>query len=124
MGHCEIAAEIGRAIVDGGCSAVLVRQCGRQGDVIVRRLGDASVGGEATIEGGIVVAAGAHGEHRLIADAAVVEGGRVSLPTGGLLVHTDQPSARHGALELAPGQWEILRERELSMSDSIVEVKD
>jgi hypothetical protein len=59
-----------------------------------------------------------------VGGGAEIENGVLSLPKGGLVVHTDIPKARHGALELAPGCWRFRQERELGDMGQIVAVKD
>lgn len=99
----------------------------RQGDVILRRVADANrrLSYGPTPAGGIVISAGAHGEHRLIADAYADGGpGFAELQSDGLLVHTDTPSGRHAAMRLAPGRWECGQIRELGLDLSIQKVRD
>lgn len=98
-------------------------QSARQGDLILVRRGDSTAIGELTRPGGIVLAAGMHGEHRLIADAATVTGDVVDLPYGGVVVHTDVPAGRHRSIRCAPGTWEILHQQEVT-SDVVRRVQD
>jgi len=99
----------------------------RQGDVVLRRRGDAPTDGPyaPTPACGFQVAAGAHGEHRLFCPAMYTaeDGGLVCLQEA-RLVHTDAPEGRHGPKRLAPGHWRISRVRELSLEDVIVQVTD
>lgn len=126
--HSIVADEI-RAEIDGGhVVAVDTTRSARQGDVIAVRVGpaaDNTSGHMPTPAGGVVIAAGAHGEHRLHAVLVVIrESGagvdrRVTadLPAGGLVVHTDQPAARHTAIRLAPGRWSIQQTVELGLDE-------
>lgn len=99
----------------------------RQGDVIMRRVGNVPAGskGSPTPKGGILISAGAHGEHRLIADSYEDGGpGFINLISEGLLVHTDCPTGRHKPKLFSPGRWEIGNIRELAIDGTIVKVKD
>jgi hypothetical protein len=115
----EIALGISRGCTD----APLVRECGRQGDLIVRRVGDATSGSQTPAA--LLLAAGKHGEHWVVTTSGGAQrGDEIDLPDGGMVVHTDQPSARHGALRLASGRWECLREQELSTEGVVIRVAD
>ena len=70
-----------------------------------------------------IVAAGRHGEHHLFGPQVRV-GDDIALPEGGLLVHTDVPSARHGAIRLVPGVWRVGHLRELGLDAIVVRVAD
>lgn len=101
----------------------LAATCARQGDLVLERTGDAE-SGKATPEWGIEVAHGQHGQHRIIATAYHRDGDVVHLAGGGLVVHTDVPSARHGAIRLTPGAWQIRRLRELDTDSTVQQVID
>jgi hypothetical protein len=98
----------------------------RQGDVPVQWTGeaDASLPYRATPEAGVIISAGLHGEHRLIAPAYAIVDGVVHLPQGGWLVHTDVPEERHGTLTYAPGAYRHMKLREMSLEGMIQEVRD
>jgi hypothetical protein len=125
--HEERAAEI---VADLACDrqteVLATDKCGRQGDVICTREGNSKAAGPATGPQGWMVAAGAHGEHRIVADSLVMSesGDLMDLADGGVLVHTDAPEARHDPIRLAPGCWRVYREQELSLDKSIVPVQD
>lgn len=126
--HEERAIEIAREIETGAADAVQVTNTARQGDLLMQRVGQAT-GGAPVPEAGILLTAGAHGEHRLMTPAAKIETGhdgvlRVSLPSGGLVVHTDVPSARHQAVALIAGTWILPIQQELGLDDSIQRVVD
>ena len=92
--------------------ALIATASARQGDILLVRVGDAPEGGRATPAVGLLVGKGRHGEHRLGARRYARKGNLLSLPDGGRLVHTDEPHARHAAIELLPGDWRITRQRE------------
>lgn len=107
----------------------VVTRCARQGDLLVRRIGDSSTEmGSPTPPTGITVAAGSHGEHRLVADAyhrEPVQGQMIiDLPQGGTIYHTDVPAARHGAVELCPGRWEMMGQQEMGLDQVVRPVRD
>lgn len=100
----------------------------RQGDLMLAWFGEAppvtDARYNATEAGGIVLASGSHGEHRLVSDAMFVDGGKVVLGSVGLLVHTDKPDGRHATIVCRPGAWEIINQQEVGLDESIVQVKD
>lgn len=102
-----------------------MHMAGRQGDVVIRRIGDAQGDGGSCPTGGWLIAAGKHGEHRLIAPTGIVrDGGIVDLPQGGQLVHTDVPNARHGTIALNPGRFAFTGCKELGLDGIVQQVKD
>ncbi len=120
--HETLAAEIAASSTPAGTAS----NCTRQGDVVMRRIGDASPARHLpTPDGGVLISAGRHGEHRLIGDA-VHWGplGTVSIQGHAVLVHTDVPSARHGSVVIAPGTWNYTKLRELAAGDVVQEVQD
>ncbi|MEM3116784.1 MAG: hypothetical protein QW136_00030 [Nitrososphaerales archaeon] len=118
--HEERAIEIAREVSGGQVPVVEARVSARQGDVVLKRIDSSTRRGEATPEHGLVIAAGAHGEHRLIAPAVVIlEDDTLDLIDGGILVHTDVPSGRHGAIRLTPGRWKVYRQRELESGEAV-----
>jgi len=124
MVHAQRAESIGDRIKTGEVSAENVTTTARQGDLILKRVGD-STGIHSTPDaGGIVLAAGQHGEHRLLVARARVMDDTFDIPVEGLVVHTDEPHARHGALKLKPGCWEFSHLQELGIDDSVEAVRD
>jgi hypothetical protein len=128
MDHVGIAVALStdEATLAGAKTA---QTCARQGDLNMRRTGDAPPKVAATDcpRGGWLLSAGQHGEHRGIARGPVkCEAGRLTIPDGStvVVVHTDVPHARHGAIVVPPGKWECWRSRELSTADTIIEVQD
>lgn len=103
----------------------LAKNCARQGDVVLERMGDCrdTAGCSPAPSGGWLMARGAHGDHRLFADLGLIVGDTVTLPNGGVVVHTDVPNARHGAIALAPGMWAKRALREM-LGNEIVKVQD
>jgi hypothetical protein len=95
----------------------------RQGDLLIRRIGDSKESGSATPAIGVCIKAGQHGEHMLVATSYVIvrtkDSITVDLSDGGTLYHTDVPSSRHRAIEFTPGCWEFLDQQELG-ADRIV----
>lgn len=124
MNHAQVAVEVARGIAIGAETPLMAKVSARQGDLVLRRVGEARAKGESTPGCGVVVAAGSHGEHRLIADSYARKGSLVDLPAGGLVVHTDVPAGRHGSIQLAPGRWEILHQREVGLDEAVVRVRD
>lgn len=112
-----------------GATIPMVTRCARQGDLLMRRIGDSVTAmASPTPRTGIAVAAGSHGEHRLVADAyhreAVADRMIIDLPQGGTVYHTDVPAARHGAIELCPGRWEMLGQQEMGLDQVVRAVDD
>lgn len=108
-------------------SAVPASTLARQGDILLSRTGEPRRDPHtATPPGGVQIAAGRHGEHRLIGEAVCWggDGGTISLRAPALLVHTDVPHARHETIRLAPGTWSHWREREMTVDAAVVEVRD
>jgi hypothetical protein len=92
-----------------------------------RRIGDVADEPHAkTPPCGIQIAAGRHGEHRLIGCIARRDGtSTISISEApALLVHTDVPSARHGSVLFAPGTWQYWQLQELSVEGVVQEVQD
>ena len=123
--HTSRAMEIAQSTTDNAAIARLDSPA-RQGDVLMRCIGKAKGKAfEAGPAGGLCVAAGAHGEHRLVCDRYRMDRpGVYSLPDGGLLVHTDVPDARHPAIRLPAGVWEFGIERELGADMVVRKVED
>ena len=124
MSHLAIAAEQAAEIMAGAVQPAKVTRSARQGDLILVRVGDATEVGEPTPEGGVVLSAGAHGEHRLVAERHARTGDVEHLPLGGVVVHTDAPHARHRALQLAPGAWWCGGLQELTADEVVVPVRE
>ena len=123
--HSIVAAAIAADVSAGTVPALRVTKSARQGDVTLRRVGDAAPTCAGVPAGGLVLAAGEHGEHRLLAvRARLLDGEVLDLPGGGVVVHTDTPDCRHEALRLTPGRWRIGHLRELDLDESIVRVRD
>ena len=124
--HEERATEIAQRVNLGCESALVANESVRQGDVVLQRVGDSRVHGQPTPSCGKVIAAGTHGEHRLVAESLSVtdDGNTLDLAFGGLLVHTDVPSSRHQAIKLIPGIWKIYRQQELSNESIVTQVVD
>ena len=118
----DLAREIARE-TEREDDACLVRSTARQGDLIVSRSADTESHSDDPYAA--MLAAGRHGEHWLIAEAGGSAGSDlIDLPRGGLIVHTDKPAGRHGALRLTPGVWKFNIQRELDTNNVINEVKD
>ena len=118
--HLEKAKTIAREVGEGG---VLVAACARQGDLIVTKKGESEANTGKPFAA--LLADGVHGEHWVIAPkGGKLEGDTLDLPEGGVVVHTDKPAARHGALRLSPGAWKCDRLQELSIDGSVVRVED
>lgn len=115
-----------RALDASTQTAKKVRQCGRQGDLVIWRVRQTrSTAADApTPAWGIQILAGQHGEHRIIAPAYRASGQTIHLPKGGLVVHTDVPERRHATLALPPGAWEWARQQELSPTGIVRQVQD
>lgn len=120
MTHAKVATEIMEAI-DLGAEVPprKVTRDARQGDLTLVRMGDVEVknGFSKAPDGGLVLADGKHGEHRLFAARYRLIENRLSLPDGGTVVHTDKPLARHRACALVAGVWRVGRSREISPMD-------
>lgn len=133
----EIVRELNSSEKESTSTPIPVAQnSARQGDVCFRRVGDSLSRGPATPDAGIIVAAGKNGEHRVVAPSLTMitqspeqspaNDGPITvmdLPEGGVVVHTDLPSARHKPFTLSPGQWRINHLRELVGSE-IARVED
>lgn len=119
--HEDRAVEaIGGTIVDA-CS----KTGARQGEVLLRPVpGAVPKRGEPTGRGGSVIAAGSHGEHRMVAPSMVHDGNLVHLAEGGVMVHTDLPDARHDGVRFGPGVYSLEFLREVSSAGLVVEVRD
>lgn len=105
---------------------------GRQGDVILRRVGDATRSGTATPAGGLLLAAGSRADHRLYGESVVLSQetrdgttvfARIEATRAFDLRHTDEPDSRHKPIRFADGAWEVSLVRELR-GEEIVAVKD
>ncbi len=123
--HDVRAAEIVREL-DGAACPLVARCSARQGDIVLVRSGDSAAVGDPTAKVGRMIAAGAHGEHRVVADSLTVsdDGSSVDLPYGGVVIHTDLPEARHRAIRLEPGVWQVIRQRELTSDLVVAQVRD
>lgn len=120
MTHAKVATEIMEAIDLGlDVPPIKVTRSVRQGDLSLVRTSDVEVtnGFSKTPDGGLVLADGTHGEHRLFASRYRMIENRLSLPDGGTVVHTDQPHARHRPCSLTAGVWRVGRSREISPVD-------
>jgi hypothetical protein len=125
--HDTTARRIALAVARGTTPAAAADQSARQGDLVLQRTADAPSADPEyapTPPCGVTLAVGNHGEHRLIAPVALIRWtdgvATAALPQGGLVVHTDQPAGRHGAIRLAPGIWEARRQRELDLTTALV----
>ncbi len=98
----------------------------RQGDLVLWRVGDANpkIACIPTPKYGLGLIEGRHGEHRLVADAYHIEGTRMTLPAGGVVLHTDAPEGRHAAVRLAPGTWCYDRQQQLTADAVVVKQED
>lgn len=129
MQHTETAIQIECELACGqyrGHRPIQIAQdCARQGDVTLTRVGDQDTGPHTpTPAGGIVIAAGMHGEHRLCAaQYRDVGKGRISVGEGAYLVHTDVPTDRHDPVGLQAGTYLICRAQEV-VAGEVVQVRD
>lgn len=117
MTHDVIAREIASTIT----TPRLAANTARQGDLLLRRLGPTT---RRPPVRAIQLAAGSHGEHWAIGAAALAAGILDVGPAGVVVVHTDVPEARHAAIALAPGCWQIGIQRELGLDSVIRKVVD
>lgn len=106
----EIASSPDLMPLQAGASA-------RQGDLLLRRVGDTI--DNPVPNAGTLLVAGSHGEHWAVGATALSSDTLVVGAGGAVVVHTDVPTARHQAISLAPGCWQIGVQRELG-SDQIV----
>lgn len=125
MQHETIAETIVREIANSPIP--LAQVIARQGDVMFRRISeeptDALHG--PTPAGGCVIAAGKHGEHRLLGAAvAWLPDGTVSIRGTAVLVHTDVPAERHGAICFDTGTWQYHGAQELGVDQVVRKVED
>ena len=118
--HAATAAKIATQKKNAGT----VTRCTRQGDVMAHRIGDAARSNGTCPKGGWVVGKGQHGEHRVIAECGTVVENLIDLPLGGVLVHTDEPNARHAASTLIPGRWSFDICQELGIDGIVQKVQD
>ncbi len=100
----------------------------RQGDLLIMRVGDSLTGMQSmapTPAGGECLAAGNHGEHRLVADGFTrVSQDAFDVCGTAMLLHTDtRAGERHATIILSPGRWVHCHQRELR-GEQIVEVRD
>ena len=104
----------------------VVTESMRQGDVVVRRVGDAPETAKDFPEGGDILVSGTHGAHVILAPVGTWDEKtkELVLPVGGTIIHTDEPTARHAAGFLVPGIWTVDRQRELAIDLAIVPVVD
>lgn len=105
---------------------------GRQGDVILRRVGDATRSGTATPAGGLLLAAGSRADHRLYGESVVLSQetrdgttvfARIEATRAFDLRHTDEPGSRHAPIRFDAGVWVASKVRELR-GDDVVAVQD
>lgn len=105
---------------------------GRQGDVILRRVGDATRSGTATPAGGLLLAAGSRADHRLYGESVVLSQetrdgttvfARIEATRAFDLRHTDELKSRHAPIRFASGVWVASKVRELR-GDDVVAVQD
>ena len=125
--HAQIAEDLFSEYVNNNVPKA--RELARQGDVVVTFVENVPTNMpklDCTPNGGVQVAAGKYGEHRLIAKqyADIPNTGRMILPEGGMLVHTDVPTARHGPIFLEPGVWSIGSCQELSLEGVVQKAAD
>lgn len=120
--HEQIAEHVART----SAPTTTVSDLARQGDVVLTRVGEiASLPHGPTPPGGVMIAAGKHGEHRLVGPkVAWLEGGKVSIDGTAILAHTDVPQDRHGAVQFGPGTWAYTGCRELGLDEVIQKVQD
>jgi hypothetical protein len=73
-----------------------------------------------------LLAEGVHGAHVALGDLRwAPASGRLTVGAAGVVVvHTDEPEARHRAIALQPGTWKISRLREMDLSQRVVQVRD
>lgn len=125
MNHATVAVEIAAEINAGEVRPARVTKSARQGDLVLRRVGDADKSKMQPVpEGGIVLAVGSHGEHRLMAARAGLVDGVLHVLADSVVVHTDQPHARHRALCLTSGAWAVSGLRELDRAGLVQQVRD
>lgn len=129
MSHEQTAVEIARDIRKKRIIAHPVKDCGRQGDLLLVRTTRKPDGEAKEVpESGTILAAGVHGEHRLVPMDeplfAIVTKSAVWISASAAVVHTDHPEGRHEALMLPPGTWKRQRERELTVDEAVVNVSD
>lgn len=101
--------------------------CARQGDVILRRIRDltpAELADVPATPANLLLGAGVHGEHRLVGPGAyAIDQTLIATHGSAVVVHTDIPAARHGAIRLGCGVWSPSIQRELR-GEEVVEVRD
>lgn len=117
--HETIAREIAK---DPGTMPCHAATSARQGDLLLRRVGDAA---DATGDiASVLLVAGRHGQHWAVGAVTLV-GDILHVGGGGVVVaHTDVPTARHRAISLAPGRWQIGVQRELGTDQVVRKVVD
>lgn len=95
----------------------------RQGDCIIRRLAGAIT---KQAEGIALLADGAHGAHVALGMLAVSADGILRVGEGGIvvIVHTDEPTARHVAVGLPAGCYDITGLRERTSAGFVVQAGD
>ena len=95
----------------------------RQGDCVIRRI-EGPITKQA--EGIALLADGAHGAHVALGPLAWSADGILRVGEGGIvvIVHTDQPDARHTAIGLHPGNHVITGMRERTSAGFVVRVQD
>lgn len=104
------------------------RVSARQGDLLILRVGDSQTDMPSMVPtpaGGECLAAGKHGEHRLVADGFTrVSPDAFDVCGTAMLLHTDtRAGERHATIIISPGRWVHCHQRELR-GEQIVEVKD
>lgn len=123
--HRARAAEI---VAAAPLEALPVAQlCARQGDVILQRNRDLTPAEQAAARSEraaiLCLAVGSHGSHFLMGSAVQLGAALYAVADGAVVVHTDEPAARHGSFRLAAGAWTCRPQIELE-GDQVVEVRD
>lgn len=107
---------------DPGTMPLHTATSARQGDLLLRRVAHEAEGPADFAS--VLLVAGRHGQHwavglvRLIGDILHVG------HSGAVVAHTDVPTARHRAIALAPGCWQVGVQRELGVDQVIRKVVD
>lgn len=119
----EQAARTVRAEIKSGRdpAPLAVETCARQGDCVLTRIGD---GQPVTEEAAAQVAEGQHGAHVALGAVRLV-GDRLTVGQGGcVVVHTDEPHARHRAVSLRAGEWRVGGLQEIDLEGALQKVRD
>jgi len=100
-----------------------VGEISRQGDCVITRV-EGPITKQA--ESLALLADGAHGAHVALGPLAWSADGILRVGEGGIvvIVHTDQPDARHTAIGLHPGNHVITGMRERTSAGFVVRVQD